>query len=375
MVFLGDSRVSRLENAWAIHKHRSPGCPPGWEARFIEKKGCRLDELPFMLGLQKNMDPTLKPDLIIVCGFLVDVIKMERCRMENEGKYLKLRPEVDDGEFYPAEAGFRKKVRMIWLDLKKNFREAKIVWTIPHPVDCERWRHTRGMRDAKVSLCMTWEDHCQCQGLSYRLSKYFERLDELLLEEFQNGFWTIPWVVFWRKQCRGGELSYDEWRTRCLEMKIGGFFNESGSEDGLHPSPGSCAGVLQSVINRMRKENSLPTGALCPLSPPKDSSMGQLDTRSCLERERSLVNSQKMMELGGQPRLHTISVGVQTDPIRCLCYQAGESGMLGDQEEVEVRSSPIESMTVLLACLHVRVVSRGFWLSLVDIPCLECSKI
>ena len=371
---MGDSRVSRLEKAWRTFKHRSPGGAPGWEARFIEKKGCSLDDLPYMLGLRKCMDPTLRADFIVVCSFLVDTMKIEFCESKQEGKYLKLREEVDEGKTYPAVTGIREKARAVWLELKKSFKEAKIIWTIPHPVDCERWRYTKGMRHAQVSFCMTWEDHCQCQGLSFRLSGYFQELDKLLLAEFGSGWWTIPWVIFWRRQCKEWETSFDEWKTRCLEAKTVGFFNVSGSEDGLHPSLGSCMGVLGSVVSRMEKDSSLPCGELSESPTPLKSSAsgGWSDSGDHVRSEVAGVN-QKMMVMRAK-RLNTVSVGVQTESIasRSLGCQAGESKITEAVNQSGGQSPSGECMVVQLVCRHLRILPKDFWGSLVDLPCLVC---
>ena len=385
---MGDSRVSRLEDVWKKEKF----CPPEWEAYFFEKKGGHLDDLPHLLGVRKNMNPNLNPEYIIVCGFLVDAIKMEPCSVKEEGRFLKLRPEVDEGDMFPALGGVRRKARAVWLEFKKIFRESKIVWTIPHPVDCERWRCTRGMRDVQVSFCRTWEDHSQCQGLSYRLVNYFCEIDKLVLDEFGNGYWSLPWAIFWRKQRRGQELSLEEWRTRCLEGKVCGFFNESGSEDGIHPSPGSCRGVLGSVVSRLRWSEPVPNNKDQYLTSPAS----MMEAKIFEESGRSAINQKKMISLASRPS--TASVGTQTDmeetpsviPTTSVGVQADllevssvvvkkevgcQTGSELEKERVMSSGSVQESMVVKLVCHHARMVPRGFWSSLSGIKCLECPDI
>ena len=368
MLFLGDSRVSRLEDAWKKGKY----CLHGWEARFIGRSGGRLEEFPQSLGLYKNIDPSLKPDIIVVCAFLVDALKMESGEVLNQGKYLRLRREVHDGEVFPALDGLKEKVRRIWVEIKETFEKAKIIWTIPHPVDCLRWRHMKGLKGVHPSTCMTWREHVQCQGESFKILKYFRRVDELVLEEFGSGWWSVPWIIFWRKQCSREELTLKEWESMCKEGKVVGFFNESGSEDGLHPSPGSCRGVLDSIMSRMREESCQPVRDGNPSSrPPVRRGSEKLESTGGPRDEVADVNRRRMISLSGLER-DSASVGTQTDPQEKKDVGCQVEVLLGTGGDFERSPRMGDSMAIQLWCRHVRLVPRSYWGRLAEIKCLEC---
>ena len=358
--------MSRLEDVWKKEKY----CLPDWEARFIGRGGIRLEEIPRSLGLYKNIDPGLKPDIIVVCAFLVDALKMVSSEVSNQGRYLKLREEAKEGKDFPAPGGFKGKVRKIWVELKDSFKEAKIIWTIPHPVDCLRWRHIKGMKGVDVSACMTWHEHVQCQGESFKILQYFRGIDDLMLEEFGSGWWTIPWVIFWKKQCRNLELPLEEWETGCKEGRLLGFFNESGSEEGLHPSPGSCRGVLGSVVSRMKGESK-------QLARRKVSCTRLMVRESKIEdsipspEEVAIVNRRMMINLADQTKQAGVSEGTITE-----CWEKNEMGCHTPEDlgGGSLRPSKDERMTILLDCLHVKVAPREYWFRLAEIQCSECNN-
>ena len=192
-------------------------------------------------------------EFVIIVGITCDVYRLTTSDLEGweaPKMMMDINHEISEGVNYPAEKGVAEEIKRVENEIKKKWKEAKVLWVLPYPLDCKRYVLSRSV---EIEENMPEEVRSSLDLVSFRGVRHLRIMEPLVRETGEQRL-RVSWFPYW-KSLGDRDRSFKSFMDSVSRRDGGRNLCPEATLDGLHPTKEMVEPLIRVLREAVSRES------------------------------------------------------------------------------------------------------------------------